>query len=112
VCGSVSCPTLRYEPYRGESLETQLDHQMRSFLSKGGARFDVETRTIQLSRVFLWYGGDFVRPHRMPTWIPGRRQSLLRALAPWLDEGASWADSGRKKVEFQSYDWGLRCSVA
>ena len=111
VCGSVSCPTLRYEPYRGDQIETQLDDQMRRFLAGGGARFDAETRTVHLSRVFLWYGGDFARPHRMPTWIPARPQSLVRALLPWLDQTAGWLASGPIKVNYQPYDWGLRCSV-
>jgi len=111
VCGSVSCPTLRYEPYRGDQLETQLDDQLRRFLTGGGARFDSESRTVYLSRVFLWYGGDFTRPHRMPTWIPVRSRTLVRFLLPWLGESPPWLVSGKATVKFQSYDWGLRCSV-
>ncbi|MDH3259619.1 MAG: DUF547 domain-containing protein [Acidimicrobiia bacterium] len=111
VCGSVSCPTLRYEPYRGDRLGAQLDDQMRRFLTGGGAHVDRDTRTVHLSRVFLWYGGDFTRPHRMPTWIPSRRPTLVRALLPWLDEATTWVASGKTTVRFQPYDWGLRCSV-
>jgi hypothetical protein len=111
VCGSVSCPTLRYEPYRGDQIEHQLDDQMRRFLAGGGAQLEMDTRTVNLSRVFLWYGGDFTRPHRMPTWIPARPRTLVRALLPWLDEAAAWVASGETSVGFQPYDWGLRCSV-
>ena len=111
VCGSVSCPTLRYETYRGEALDGQLDDQMRRFLSEGGAMLNIETRTVRLSRVFLWYGGDFTRPANMPTWLPARPSVLLRALLPWLDESASWIASGKASVKYQAYDWGLRCSV-
>jgi hypothetical protein len=111
VCGSVSCPTLRYEPYRGDQIESQLDDQMRRFLAGGGARFDAETRTVNLSRVFLWYGGDFARPHRMPTWIPARPQTLVRALLPWFDQAERWVLPGQTKVHYQPYDWGLRCAV-
>ncbi len=111
VCGSVSCPTLRYEPYRGDDIESQLDDQVRRFLSAGGARIDADSRTVHLSRVFLWYGGDFVRPERMPTWLPARRGALVRSLLPWLDEPAGWLASGSASVAFQPYDWGLRCSV-
>ena len=111
VCGSVSCPKLRPESYRGDRIDTQLDDQMRRFLAGGGARFDPQTRTVNLSRVFLWYGGDFVRPHRMPTWIPARRQTLVRALLPWMDQTENWFSPGQTRVEYQPYDWGLRCSV-
>ena len=75
VCGSVSCPSLRYEPF-GDNLGEQLDEQIRTFLAGGGAHVDRDSGTLQLSRVFLWYGGDFVRPGRMPTWIPARRRDL------------------------------------
>ena len=111
VCGSVSCPTLRYEPYQGDQFDSQLDEQMRRLLSAGGARLDRETQTVYLSRLFLWYGGDFVRPGRMPTWIPARPRTLVRALLPWLEQTETWLASGQTNVEYQPYDWGLRCSV-
>lgn len=112
VCGSVSCPTLRAAPYRGEGLSEQLDDQMRRFLAAGGATPDRERSKLLLSRVFRWYGGDFTRPHRMPTWLPAMSGPLLRSLAKWLpEEVAAWVASTGPRVEFQSYDWGLRCAV-
>jgi hypothetical protein len=110
VCGSASCPTLRFEPYRGADLDGQLDDQMQRFLAAGGAVFEEGSRTLHLSRVFLWYGGDFVRPGNMPTWFPARPGALLRALRPWLND--SIPDSSELSVRFQPYDWGLRCAVA
>jgi hypothetical protein len=110
VCGSASCPTLRYEPYRGDDLDRQLDEQMRSFLTGGGASYDPDTNRLLLSRVFLWYGADFVRPHRMPTWLPASKRAVATALGEWLDP----AVRGRvdtAAVAFQSYDWGLACSI-
>jgi len=107
VCGSVSCPTLRPTPYAGPGLDDQLEHQMRTFMSGGGVQYDATTNTLHLSRVFLWYGGDFVRPHRMPTFIPARQAHLLNALRPWM-AGHVTSDAS---IAFQSYDWGLRCAV-
>jgi len=112
VCGSVSCPTLRYEPYGGD-VEGQLDDQMRSFLASGGAAIDREAGTLRLSRVFLWFGRDFVAPHRMPTILPSRRRSMANALTPWLlPSDAAWVRTTVPKVEFADYDWGLACSIA
>jgi hypothetical protein len=112
VCGSVSCPTLRFEPYRGSDLDDQLDNQMRAFLATGGAVVTPEEGLIELSRVFLWYGGDFTRPGRMPTLLPSRRRPLLGALARWLDpETAAWVAEAGPRVAFQAYDWGLGCAV-
>ncbi len=109
VCGSVSCPTLRPEPYEGSRLDEQLDSQMRSFLHRGGAR--ISGGSLLLSRVFLWYGSDFVRPHRMPTFLPARGRVVARALQPWMESTTANQLPGLR-VEFQAYDWGLGCSVA
>lgn len=103
VCGSVSCPTLRSEVYTGEKLDQQLEDQMKSFLAGGGAV--LSGGTLQLSRVFNWFGSDFVRPKRMPTFVPSSKSGVVAALRPWLE-----IDSF-DEVEYQSYDWGLRCSV-
>jgi hypothetical protein len=112
VCGSVSCPTLRSLPFSGSDLDDVLDHQMRAFLAGGGADFDERSGVVRLSRVFAWYGSDFVRPSRMPTFVPVRRRTLMRALVPWLDGPVrAAATSAETVIEFQSYDWGLRCSV-
>lgn len=112
VCGSVSCPTLRYEPFE-ETLDSQLDDQMRSFLAGGGAAVDRGAGILRLSRVFLWYGGDFVRPASMPTWLPAPRRDLVRSLSRWLsDDDAAWVLASRPGVEYAAYDWGLACSIA
>lgn len=112
VCGSVSCPTLRYEPF-GENLDDQLDDQMRSFLAGGGAAVDRTAGILRLSRIFLWYGGDFTRPHRMPTWLPSRKKDLSRVVAAWLPaEDAEWIAGSSPRVEYAPYDWGLACSIA
>ncbi len=112
VCGSASCPTLRYEPF-GENLDHQLDDQMRSFLAGGGVAVDRPAGTLRLSRIFLWYGGDFTRPHRMPTLLPSRKENLARVVAGWLPEAdAKWVVDSSPKVEYASYDWGLACSIA
>lgn len=107
VCGSVSCPTLRRSPYEARALAAQLDEQMQAFLAGGGAVFDSERRVLELSRVFLWYGGDFAWRRRMPTFLPATRRRLVAALRPWLPPGVP----SDVAVEFQSYDWGLRCAV-
>ena len=112
VCGAASCPTLRFEAYRGADVDAQLDDQMRTFLASGGAIADRQRNRLLLSRIFLWFGADFVRPHRMPTWVPASRRRIHRALQPWLDpELVAWVAASGAKIEFRPYDWSLACTV-
>jgi hypothetical protein len=110
VCGSASCPTLRYEPYAGPAVDKQLDHQMRAFLAGGGARYDEALQRLELSRIFKWYGADFVRPHHMPAWIPASKQAVVAAVEQWLDPGLR-KRVGTTAIGFQPYDWTLACSI-
>jgi len=112
VCGSASCPTLRFEPYSGSGVHAQLDNQMRRFLAGGGAAADRNAGMLLLSRILKWYGGDFVHPHRMPTWLPATRRRIVVAITPWLDASVvSWIAETRPGVRFQPYDWALACTV-
>ena len=112
VCGSASCPTLRVEPYSGTDVDHQLDDQMRAFLAGGGAVADRSSGVLHLSRIFLWYGADYVRPHRMPTWLPAARRSIARALLPWVDgDTRDWLDDADPAIAFQPYDWSLACAI-
>jgi hypothetical protein len=113
VCGSVSCPTLRREPFIGKELDRQLEDQMRTFLAFGAASIDRRRNTISLSRIFLWYGGDFVRPDTMPAFAPADSGRVRDTVAWWLpadDQRYVWKRS--PDVEFQPYDWGVACSIA
>ena len=110
VCGSASCPTLRAEPYNGDKLNSQLDDQLRVFLDAGGAvKHDGK---LSLSRVFLWYGSDFTRSAKMPTWLPARRSAVGRAVRPWLPPHLrDWAHEHNPNITFQRFDWALGCAV-
>ncbi|NQV06311.1 DUF547 domain-containing protein [bacterium] len=111
VCGSLSCPTLRFEPFDAR-VDEQLDEQMRSFLASGAAVEDRAGQSLHLSRVFLWYGADFVKPHRMPTLVPARRGLVARAIAEWLPpDTRAWIREELPSVRFQPYDWALGCAV-
>jgi hypothetical protein len=113
VCGSASCPNLRYEPFHGTRLDDQLDDQIRGFLLAGAASAGTGAGELRLSRVFLWYGADFTRPHRMPTLLPARRSQLVRVLGKWLDpDTRAWVAETHPKIVFRPYNWELGCAVA
>ena len=61
VCGAISCPPLRDEPYVGDRLDAQLDDQMRAWLhseQRDGLRID-QDGDVLFSRIFKWYRDDF-----------------------------------------------------
>lgn len=111
VCGAVSCPTLRHEPFGG-AVDRQLDEQMRSFLRGGALRAERQVGRVVLSPIFSWFGGDFTRPQRMPTLLPSRRHRVLEALTEWVGEETSdWIRQADPQVVFGPYDWRLGCVV-
>lgn len=60
-CGARSCPPLRR--YNAARLDEQLDLATRAYLADpAGARLDRASRTLYLSRLFLWYKADFGPP--------------------------------------------------
>lgn len=113
VCGSASCPSLRFEPYEAAIVGEQLDDQLRFFFASGGASIDRSKDQLLLSRILLWYGGDFTRPKRMPTWLPPGRAALTAAIGTWLDPDVRrWVDATKPKIVFRPYNWELACAVA
>jgi len=106
VCGSLSCPTLRPEPYSGADLDRVLETQMVAFMGHGGAVAG-DAGQVLLSRIFRWYGADFVRPARMPALFPASASKTLEAVRAWLPENLA----GHVDVGFQAYDWALACTV-
>ena len=61
VCASISCPDLAKDAFRPETLNEQLDAQMRDFLANPGKgmRMDVDGKRVFLSSIFDWFNEDF-----------------------------------------------------
>jgi len=55
-CGAASCPPIAF--YNSDRIDSQLEMATLSFL-ESETRIDHETKTLHLSRLFLWYRGDF-----------------------------------------------------
>ena len=61
VCASISCPDLAKDAFRPETLNEQLDAQMRGFLANPGKgmRVDADGKKVFLSSIFDWFKEDF-----------------------------------------------------
>jgi hypothetical protein len=99
VCAARSCPPLRAEAYVGDRLEAQLADQTRRVHSdERWVRFDAASGTLQLTKLYDWYGSDFL--HAAPSveeYVAAHEPSVRAALG-----------SGRRvKIRWLPYDWSL-----
>ena len=108
-CASVSCPPLPPEPYRAETLDTQLDEAARRYLaSPEGLRIDGDT--LRVSSILRWYGEDFV--DRFASIASEGRDQTERAVRGVIlrfgpPEAAALARKASARIRFLSYDWSL-----
>ncbi len=60
-CASVSCPKLIKQAYLPETLNQQLDEVMRGFVNDTlHVTIDSGKKAVALSKIFDWYGSDFI----------------------------------------------------
>ncbi len=99
VCGAKGCPPLSSQAYTGSSLDERLTENARKFFARSDAfRVDSSGRTVYLSPLLKWYGGDF----------GATTDEQLRNLKPLLPtEAAQAAENPGVKVRFLDYDWNL-----
>lgn len=97
-CASISCPALRGEAYTASKLEAQLDEQMRLWLADPSRnQIDPARKEQKLSKIFDWYGQDFIK------W-GGGITSVLKRHSP----NSSWTALGDDiKIKYLDYDWRL-----
>jgi Protein of unknown function, DUF547. len=107
VCASIGCPMLRNEAYVGDRLDAQLDDAMRRFLAdRTRNRYDPAGRTLEVSRIFDWYGSDFSQGYQGFTSVPATLALFAGELADDpADQAAIRAE--QVPVSFLDYDWRL-----
>jgi hypothetical protein len=106
-CASVGCPLLFNRALVAEKLDAQLDELMLRFMSdRSRNRYDPQSKTLQLSRIFDWYGKDFEKGHKGFASVAdvGARYADVLADAP-ADRAALRAKSA--PIGFLDYDWAL-----
>ncbi len=99
VCASVSCPDLRLEAFKTDSLNAQLDDQMKRFLqsSEKGMRIDKKINRVYLSSIFKWFKDDFES-----------RGGVLKFVSSYVSpEVAKALSNPRIDVSYLDYNWGI-----
>ena len=99
VCASIGCPPLLNEAYTGEKLDDQLDENAKQFFADPEKFAATSRGELKLSQILKWFPEDF-----------GDSQTTrLKMIAPYLPTQAarSLALSGKARVSYLEYDWGL-----
>jgi hypothetical protein len=101
VCASVSCPSLRREPFRAESLDAQLAEQARLFFGepRKGARIDRESGTLHVTKIYKFDQKNFEK-------LGGGIAEVVASYRSDPDEQA-WLREGGWKLAIFDYDWSL-----
>jgi hypothetical protein len=112
VCAAMSCPPLRNEPYVATRLDAQLQDQARRFLANP-SKFRIErtSGTVHLSRIFEWFGSDFVSRYGNSRQFSGfsvGERAVLNFISSLLsEEDGEYLRSGDYELEYLDYDWTL-----
>jgi hypothetical protein len=98
ICASSSCPKLARTAYTEENVQARLEEETRKYLdSERGVRVDRAENTIYLSKIFDWFGNDFVE----------KSGSVMDFIRPYLKEEIISFLERKPRIDFLHYDWAL-----
>ncbi|WP_416669780.1 DUF547 domain-containing protein [Egbenema bharatensis] len=109
-CTAISCPPLRFEPYTGEKLDTQLEEQTRQWInSPHGLQIDRNTNTVSISAIFDWFGEDWIPAYQTAEFAGNEKQrSALNFVSNYVNSGdRDYLRQGSYDVKYLDYDWAL-----
>lgn len=96
-CASISCPVLRGDAFVGDSLDAQLDEQMKMWLKdKTRNVIKLGDPTYSVSKIFDWYKTDFNE------WGGGVPAVIARYYSKEMTEANSDV-----KLKYLEYNWDL-----
>lgn len=110
-CASRSCPPLTNKVYMGSTLPEQLEHAAAAFVkSQNFNRIDPPRKKVELSKIFDWYGEDFVPKYF--TKPMARRSRNQAAVVTFVAERSNAAEkaflqSNEFALSYLGYDWTL-----
>ena len=106
-CASIGCPALRNEAYVAERLDAQLEDQTKRFLSdRSRNRYAPNSNTLEVSKIFDWYGSDFRSGDRGKADLPAFFARYASQMSD-TPEAQQRIRDGTAKIVFLDYDWAL-----
>ncbi|MEM9809534.1 MAG: DUF547 domain-containing protein [Cyanobacteria bacterium P01_D01_bin.56] len=111
VCAAISCPPLRNEAFTGEQLDAQLDEQVVQWLARpDGLKIDKEAGEVEVSKIFSWFGGDWVPSYGVDSGFTGSKEerAVLNFISNYVsEEDSAYLEAGDYKLSYFDYDWTL-----
>ena len=95
-CASKSCPPLIPEPYRGSTLNRQLDNATRAFINDPKSNY-LKGNQLYVSRIFKWFSEDF-NDDVVGFFLKYAEGDFKKELEAKKDE---------LKIVYLDYDWSL-----
>ncbi len=75
-CASLSCPDLRNEAYRADTLDVQLQEQTELFLASTSKGVVATSDGYKLSKIFDWFGEDFGNEKDIVAFVKANNTAL------------------------------------
>lgn len=101
VCASIGCPAIRPEAFVAKKLNAQLEDSARLFLADPEKnRYDKNSKTLELSSIFDWYGDDFEKHD-------GSVHNFVATRITNDKEDQTRIQNKSVKIKYLHYDWNL-----
>jgi hypothetical protein len=98
ICASRGCPPMPRAAYTEENVQARLEEETRMYLNSArGTRIDREENTLYVSKIFDWFGEDFIR----------KSGSIEEFIRPYVDEEVRLFLDRKPKISFLKYNWAL-----
>jgi len=95
-CASIGCPNLAAEPYRGATVEAQLDDAARAYVNHPrGVMIDGDRLVV--SKIYTWFADDF----------GGGEKSVIVHLKRYALPELTAQLNRFEAINGYEYDWGL-----
>ena len=102
ICASMGCPQLPRIAYTEENVQTRLEEETRKYLnSPRGTRIDRAENTLHVSKLFDWFGSDFIN----------KSGSVLAFMQPYLHEEVRLFLERDPMISYLEYDWALNAQA-
>ena len=108
-CAALSCPPLKPQPYRSETLIEQLTTSTRQALAQS-AWLKIEEKTLRVTAILNWFGEDFTTEyaHGVTANSSYRDRAILGLIARYGPPAAqAIARVPNTRIRFLAYDWSL-----